>query len=180
MKFVFTKTKIPGLVIVEPEVGSDERGSYSESYKASEFLKAGIKDVFVQENRSISRRGVLRGLHYQRAPRAQAKLVRCMRGRVFDAVVDLRPRSKTYGKSFAIELSGENGLMLYIPAGFAHGFCAITDGVEVLYKCSGEYAPGHEGGVIWNDPKLKIKWPVKNPIISEKDLVWPQLDARRK
>jgi len=180
MRFIFKKTKIAGLIVVKPEVRADERGTASEGYKYSEFAKAGIKDYFVQENRSVSRKGVLRGLHYQKAPHAQAKLVRCGRGRIYDVAVDLRPRSKTYGKSFGIELSEANGLMLYIPEGFAHGFCAITDGVEVLYKCSGEYAPGHEGGVIWNDPKLKIKWPVKNPIISEKDLVWPQLDARRK
>ncbi|OGR43279.1 MAG: dTDP-4-dehydrorhamnose 3,5-epimerase [Elusimicrobia bacterium GWA2_61_42] len=175
MKFVFTKTKIPGLVIVEPEVGSDERGSYSESYKASEFLKAGIKDVFVQENRSISRRGVLRGLHYQRAPYGQAKLVRCGRGSMFEAVADLRPGSRTFGHTFAIELSDANGLMLYVPAGFAHGFYIINDGTEVIYKCSKEYNAGHAAGLRWNDPDLKIKWPTKSPILSEKDKALPFL-----
>jgi len=129
----------------------------------------------VQENRSVSRRGVLRGLHFQRAPHAQAKLVCCRRGRIYDAVVDLRPRSKTYGESFGLELSGENGLMLYVPAGFAHGFCALADGSEVVYKCSDEYAPACEGGLRWNDPALKIKWPVKRPIVSERDAALPLL-----
>ena len=180
MPFEFEKLELAGAVLIKPRVFPDARGFFVEGYKKSDFAAAGIAAEFVQDNHSKSDKGVLRGLHYQKAPHAQAKLVRCGRGRIYDVAVDLRPRSKTYGKSFGIELSEANGLMLYIPEGFAHGFCAITDGVEVLYKCSGEYAPGHEGGVIWNDPKLKIKWPVKNPIISEKDLVWPQLDARRK
>ena len=176
MKFTFTRTKFAGLVVVKPEVGSDERGTYSESYKASEFRKAGIKDVFVQENRSVSRKGVLRGLSYQRAPYAQARLVRCGHGRIFEAVADLRPGSKTYGKSFHIELSEANGLMLYMPAGFAHGFCALTDRAEVMYKCSKEYAPGHAAGIRWNDPDLAIKWPVKAPILSPKDSALPFLE----
>lgn len=178
MKFIFKKTPLPGLIIIKPEVRADARGTASESYKYSEFKKAGIKDVFVQENRSISRRGVLRGLHYQRAPKAQAKLVRCPRGRVFDTVVDLRKRSKTYGKSFSVELSEANGLMLYIPAGFAHGFCALEAGTEVVYKCSSEYAPAHEGGLRWDDPALKIKWPVKKPMVSDRDANLPLLGEK--
>lgn len=178
MKFIFKKTRIPGLVIVKPEVGSDERGTYSENYKASEFRKAGIKEVFVQENRSISRKGVLRGLSYQLPPHAQAKLVRCGRGRVFEAVADLRPGSKTFGKSFGLELSDANGLMLYMPAGFAHGFLALTEGAEVMYKCSKEYAPGHTAGLRWNDPILAIKWPVKRPKVSPKDANLPFLEKR--
>lgn len=180
MKFTFKKTPIAGLIVVEPEVGGDERGTFSENYKASEFRKAGIKDVFVQENRSVSRRGVLRGLHYQVSPRAQAKLVRCGRGRIFDVAVDLRRGSKTFGKNYALELSEANGLMLYIPAGFAHGFYALTDGAEVMYKCSKEYSPGHDAGVRWNDPDLKIKWPVKEPMLSPKDSALPFLADRHK
>lgn len=175
MKFTFRKTKIPGLIVVKPEVGCDARGTFSENYKASDFRKAGIKDVFVQENRSISHKGVLRGLHYQRAPHAQARLVRCGRGRIFEAAVDLRPGSRTFGKNFTIELSDANGLMLYMPAGFAHGFYILTDGAEVMYKCSKEYAPCHDTGLRWNDPALKIKWPVKNPKLSAKDCSLPFL-----
>ncbi len=156
--------------MVKPEVGSDARGTFSENYKMSEFKKAGIKDVFVQENRSVSRKGVLRGLHFQLAPHAQAKLVRCGRGRIYDVAVDLRPRSRTYAKSFGLELSEANGLMFYIPAGFAHGFYALTDKAEVMYKCSKEYAPAYDSGVRWNDPKLAINWPLAGkPKISEKD-----------
>lgn len=179
MRFTFTKTGLAGVVVVKPEVGSDERGTYSESYKASEFKKAGIKDVFVQENRSISRRSVLRGLSYQRAPYSQARLVRCGRGRIFEAAADLRPGSKTYGKSFCVELSEANGLMLYMPAGFAHGFLALNDRTEVMYKCSKEYKPAYSAGIRWNDPDLAIKWPVKNPILSPKDSSLPFLkDAK--
>lgn len=175
MKFIFTKTSLPGLVIVKPEAGRDGRGTFSENYKASEFRKAGIKDIFVQENRSVSRKGVLRGLHYQRAPHAQAKLVRCGRGRIFEAAADLRPGSRTFGKAFTLELSEANGLMLYLPAGFAHGFYALTDGAEVMYKCSKEYAPAYDTGVRWNDPALGIKWPVKKPKLSPKDSKLPYL-----
>jgi dTDP-4-dehydrorhamnose 3,5-epimerase len=179
MKFIFRKTRLPGLLVVKPEVRADARGSASENYKYSEFRKAGITHYFVQENKSVSRRGVLRGLHFQRAPKAQAKLIRCARGRIYDVAVDLRPRSKTYGRSFGLELSEANGLMLYIPVGFAHGFCALTDGAEVLYRCSDEYSPPHEGGLRWNDPALKIKWPVKRPVVSERDANLPLLEAKK-
>jgi dTDP-4-dehydrorhamnose 3,5-epimerase len=179
MKFIFIKTRLPGAVVVKPETGRDGRGTFSENYKMSEFKKAGIKDVFVQENRSVSRKGVLRGLHFQRRPHAQAKLVRCGRGRILDVIADLRPGSKTFAKSFAIELSGANGLMLYVPPGFAHGFFALTGGAEVIYKCSREYAPSHDAGVRWNDPALRIKWPVKKPVLSAKDAALPLVkDAR--
>ena len=181
MKFTFRKTNIPGLIVVKPEVVRDGRGTGSESYKASEFRKAGIKDVFVQENRSVSRKGVLRGLHYQRAPHAQARLLRCGRGRIYEAVADLRPGSGTFGKSFGLELSEVNGLMLYMPAGFAHGFYALTDGAEVIYKCSKEYAPSHYTGLRWNDPALGIKWPVNGkPKLSEKDGKLPFFEGIRR
>jgi len=179
MRFIFKKTKIAGLIVVKPEVRADERGTASEGYKYSEFAKAGIKDYFVQENRSVSRKGVLRGFSYQLPPYGQAKLVNCVKGRIFDAVVDMRPRSETYGKAFAIELSRENGLMLYIPDNFAHAFCALTDGAEVSYKCSREYAPGHHAGLRWDDPALRVKWPVKRPKVSAKDLAWPLLAAKK-
>lgn len=180
MKFIFKKTKLSGLIVVKPEVRADARGTASEGYKYSEFAKAGIKDYFVQENRSVSRKGVLRGLHYQKAPHAQAKLVRCGRGRVYEVAADLRPGSKTYGKAFGLELSETNGLMLYVPEGMAQGFCALTDGAEVVYKCSREYAPGHEGGLRWDDPALRVKWPIKKPKVSEKDLAWSLLAAGKK
>jgi len=175
MRFIFKKTGIPGLVLVKPETGSDARGTYSEIYKFSVFKAAGLRAVFVQENRSVSARGVLRGLHFQRRPYAQAKLVSCGRGKVFDVAADLRPGSETFGKSFGVELSGENRLMLYIPEGFAHGFYALTGGAEVSYKCSKEYAPGHDAGVRWDDPDLAVKWPVKRPVLSPKDGALPLL-----
>jgi dTDP-4-dehydrorhamnose 3,5-epimerase len=180
MKFIFKKTKIAGLIVVKPEVGCDERGTFSENYKASEFRKAGIKTLFVQENRSVSRKNVLRGLHYQTAPHAQAKLVRCGHGRIFEVAVDLRPRSKTFGKHYTLELSEANGLMLFIPEGFAHGFYALTDKAEVMYKCSREYAPAHDAGVRWNDPALAIEWPCRRPVLSAKDKILPLLAERRK
>jgi dTDP-4-dehydrorhamnose 3,5-epimerase len=173
MKFTFKRTPIAGLIVVKPGVGSDERGTFSENYKVSEFRKAGIRTVFVQENRSVSRKNVLRGLHFQRPPHAQAKLVRCGQGRIFEVAVDLRPRSKTFGRSFAIKLSPADGLMLYIPEGFAHGFYALKDHSEVIYKCSREYAPSHDGGVRWNDPDLKVKWPCRRPKLSAKDGALP-------
>jgi len=175
MKFVFIKTKIAGLTLVKPETGRDERGTFSEIYKLSVFKKAGLRDIFVQENRSVSARGVLRGLHYQRGSFAQAKLVSCRRGKIFDVAADLRPGSRTFGRSFGVELSGENGLMLYVPPGCAHGFYALTDGAEVSYKCSKEYAPAHDAGVRWDDPGLAVKWPGKKPLLSPKDLALPLL-----
>jgi len=182
MNFKFKKTPIRGLIVVEPEVFKDERGECSENYKASEFRKAGINDIFVQENRSISCKGVLRGFRYQRAPHAQARLVRCGRGEIFEAAVDLRPRSRTYGTAYSLRLSEANGRMLYMPPGFAHAFLALTDEAEVVYKCSKEYAPAYEGGFRWNDPALKIKWPVKYPKVSVKDAwlpgLWEQLQKR--
>ena len=162
-------------MLVQPGLFSDERGMASENYKASGFRRAGIKHVFVQENRSVSRKGVLRGLHYQRSPYGQAKLVRCGRGRVFNTAVDLRPGSKTFGKSYCGILTGADGSMLYIPEGFAHGFLALTDGAEVVYKCSREYSPKHYTGLRWNDPALRIKWPLKKPVVSVKDSGLPLL-----
>ncbi|MDD2806205.1 MAG: dTDP-4-dehydrorhamnose 3,5-epimerase [Elusimicrobiales bacterium] len=175
MKFEFKKTRIPGLLVIRPEARPDARGAAAEIYKASEFRKAGIRETFVQENRSVSRRGVVRGFHYQRPPAAQARLVRCGRGRIYNVAVDLRRGSRTYGRAYGLELSDANWLTLYAPAGFAHGFCALTDGAEAVYKCSREFSPAHYAGLRWNDPALKIKWPVARPKVSVRDAELPLL-----
>ena len=175
MRFLFDKTPVKDLLVVKPETGRDDRGTFSEQYKLSEFRKGGITCRFVQQNRSVSRKGVLRGLHFQRAPRAQAKLVRCGAGRVYDVAVDLRPRSPTFRASFGLELSPENNLMLFIPEGFAHGFYALTDGAEVEYFCSREYSPAHDAGVRWDDPELAVKWPRGPRVLSPKDAGLPAL-----
>ncbi len=167
--FKFTKTEISGVILVEPQVFEDERGFFCETYKKSEFLANGITDEFVQDNHSKSKKNVLRGLHYQTGPYAQAKLVRCIKGKIFDVAVDIRKDSPTYLKWVGYILSEENKNQLYIPAGLAHGFCALEDGTEMVYKCSKEYFPDSEKGIIWNDPQLAIKWPVEEPILSAKD-----------
>jgi len=175
MPFVFNKCEIPGPVIVEPKVFGDERGFFLESYKRSDFVKNGIDVDFLQDNHSLSSKGVLRGLHYQTPPFAQAKLVRVTSGAVWDVAVDIRKNSPTYKQWVAVELSGENRKMFFIPEGFAHGFVALTDNVNLMYKCSSEYSPEHDAGIIWNDPELAVKWPVANPLLSDKDLVLPLL-----
>lgn len=175
MPFIFTKCEIPGPVIVEPRVFGDDRGFFLESYKKSDFVKNGIDVEFLQDNHSLSSRGVLRGLHYQKPPFAQAKLVRVISGAVWDVAVDIRKKSPTYKKWIAVELSGENKKMFFIPEGFAHGFVAITDDVQLMYKCSNEYSPQHDAGIIWNDPEIAIQWPVDNPVLSDKDIILPFL-----
>lgn len=167
--FQFIKTEIPEVVLIKAQIFSDERGFFMETYKKSEFVLNGIKDDFVQDNYSSSSYGVLRGLHYQIAPKAQAKLVRCIVGEIFDVAVDLRKNSPTYLKWVGYVLSAENKQQLYIPKGFAHGFCVLKNNTEIIYKCSEEYAPEFEKGIIWNDSSINISWPVKNPIISLKD-----------
>jgi dTDP-4-dehydrorhamnose 3,5-epimerase len=175
MPFVFNKCEIPGLVIVEPRAFADERGFFLESYKKSDFVKNGIDIEFMQDNHSLSSKGVLRGLHYQKPPYTQAKLVRVIKGTAWDVAVDIRKNSPTYKKWIGVELSGENRKMFYIPEGFAHGFVALTDEVHLMYKCSNEYSPSHDAGIIWNDPELAIEWPVDGPLLSDKDLVLPYL-----
>ena len=167
----FIKTEIPGVVIIEPKVHQDPRGFFYESYCEKLFVANGIKDHFVQDNISFSAKGILRGIHCQVAPRAQAKLVRVTQGSAFDVAVDVRPKSKTFGKFFTIVLSAENKKMLYIPIGFLHGFCALEDGTEFAYKVSDYYSPEHELGVLWNDPGLAIPWPKMDCafILSDKD-----------
>jgi len=177
MPFTFTKAPIEGLVIIEPRAFPDERGYFMESYKQSDFEKAGILGPFVQDNHSRSKRGVLRGLHFQRPPYAQGKLVRVSRGRAWDVAVDLREGSPTFGKYFALELSESNRLMFWIPAGFAHGFLALEDDTELQYKCTAEYNAASDGGLRWNDPDIAIAWPDIGiaPIVSAKDAALPTL-----
>ena len=171
MPFEFERLQIPDVILVKPKVFGDNRGFFMETYKKSEFIKNGITDEFVQDNHSKSGAKVLRGLHYQEPPYGQAKLVRCPRGRIYDVAVDIRPNSKTFGKYVKVELSEENKFMLYIPDGFAHGFVVLSDGAELLYKTSGEYAPQADRGIIWNDNDINIDWNIDfEPILSEKDM----------
>lgn len=172
----FIKTEIDGLVIVEPKVFVDHRGFFMESWSERAFAEAGLNYTFVQDNHSSSTvKGTLRGIHFQRGDKAQAKLVRCVRGRVLDVAVDLRPGSPTYKKWVAVELSEENKRMVMIPRGFGHGFVTLTDNVEFLYKADNPYAPESEGGIRWNDPELNIDWGLQNPVLSDKDKVNPFL-----
>jgi len=165
-----TKTNIDGLIIIEPKIFKDNRGSFFESWNVKKFQEIGIEDHFVQDNQSSSSRGVLRGLHFQNPPYVQAKLVRVIRGSVLDVAVDLRSNSPTYGKHFTIVLSGENFKSFYIPKGFAHGFIALEDNTVFSYKCSDVYNKESEGCLIWNDKDLGIEWNINNPIISPKDV----------
>lgn len=175
----FIKTPIQDVIVVEPKVFQDPRGCFYESYRKQLFARNGIKDNFVQDNVSCSSKGVLRGLHYQVAPRAQAKLVRVVRGSVYDVAVDIRPRSKTFGKSFSVVLSAVNKKMLYIPKGLAHGFCVLEEGTEFTYKVSDYYSPEHERGILWSDPTLAIAWPkLDGPfMLSDKDKKYPLLTS---
>jgi dTDP-4-dehydrorhamnose 3,5-epimerase len=176
MPFEFERLAVADIVLVRPRAFGDARGFFLESYRKSEFERAGIRGEFVQDNHvRTAQRGVLRGLHFQRDPHAQAKLVRCVRGRVFDAALDLRRESPTFGKSACVELSEADRAMLYVPRGFAHGYVTLTDDSEVLYKVDAEYAPAAEGGVLWSDPDLAIPWPVGDPILNDRDRAWPRL-----
>ncbi|MGI6046820.1 MAG: dTDP-4-dehydrorhamnose 3,5-epimerase [Petrimonas sp.] len=165
------KTEIEGLVIIEPEVFSDERGYFFESFSQREFEEKVCKTVFVQDNESKSIYGVLRGLHFQKPPFAQAKLVRVVSGKVLDVAVDIRKGSPTFGKHVSVELSGANKRQLFIPRGFAHGFAVLSNEAVFQYKCDNYYAPDYEDGILWNDPVLEIDWkiPMKDVILSEKD-----------
>ncbi len=173
MPFEFDETGLAGLLLIRPRVFGDGRGFFLELYKHSEFVKAGIAEHLVQDNYSRSARGVLRGLHYQKGLLAQGKLVMCMQGAIYDVAVDIRKGSPHYGKWVAVELTAENRHMLYVPKGFAHGFQVLSESAEVLYKCTAEYSPEDERGIIWNDPELAIPWPLPNPVLSGKDGVNP-------
>jgi len=164
------KTKIEELCLIQPDVFPDERGYFYESYQKDKFLKLGIDANFVQDNESMSGKGVLRGLHFQSPPFAQGKLVRVVSGAVMDVAVDLRLHSETYGKWESVKLSAENKLMLWIPEGFAHGFITLEDNTIFQYKCTNYYNRESERGIIWNDPNLSIDWGTDNPLVSEKDL----------
>ena len=170
-KITVTPCDIEGLYVIEPTVFKDERGYFVETYNQNDMKEAGLDMVFVQDNQSMSTRGVLRGLHFQKQF-PQGKLVRVVRGKVFDVAVDLRSDSKTYGKWFGVELSAENMKQFYIPEGFAHGFLVLSDEAEFCYKCTDFYHPGDEGGLAWNDPEIGVEWPLEEGgdlIISEKD-----------
>lgn len=170
------KTDIEDLVVIEPIVHGDHRGWFMETFSAKELEKHGINTVFVQDNQSFSaQKNTLRGMHFQNAPMAQTKLIRCTRGAIIDVVVDLRKNSKTYKKWFSIELSAENKKQLYIPKGFAHGFVTLTENVEVQYKVDEFYSKEHDRSIRFDDPEIGIKWEVENPILSEKDLNAPLL-----
>lgn len=176
-KITVTPCDIEGLYVIEPTVFKDERGYFVETYNQNDMKEAGLDMVFVQDNQSMSTRGVLRGLHFQKQF-PQGKLVRAVRGKVFDVAVDLRSDSKTYGKWFGVELSAENMKQFYIPEGFAHGFLVLSDEAEFCYKCTDFYHPGDEGGLAWNDPEIGVEWPLEEGvdlIISEKDQKWKGL-----
>lgn len=173
------KTEIEGVVIIEPKIFGDERGYFFESFNAAEFArKVGVNTVFVQDNESKSKYGVLRGLHFQKGEFAQSKLVRVVEGRVIDVAVDIRRGSPTFGKYVAVELSKENKRQLFIPRGFAHGFAVLSEEAVFQYKCDNLYAPEHEGAIAWNDPKIGIDWQIRpeDAILSEKDKKHPTLD----
>lgn len=176
-KIKVTPCDIEGLYVIEPTVFRDERGYFVETYNQNDMKEAGLDMVFVQDNQSMSTRGVLRGLHFQKQY-PQGKLVRVVRGAVFDVAVDLRADSKTYGKWFGVELTAENMKQFYIPEGFAHGFLVLSDEAEFCYKCTDFYHPGDEGGLLWSDPQIGVDWPLEEGIeliISEKDQKWKGL-----
>jgi len=165
----FTPSELPDVLIIQPRVFEDERGFFLESYQKQRFTAAGILFDFVQDNHSLSRRGVLRGLHYQ-IQQAQGKLVRVIAGEIFDVAVDIRRNSPTFGKWMALNLSAENKTMLWIPPGFAHGFYVLSEQAEVLYKATDYYAPQSERTLLWNDPTINIRWPNgPQPLVSPKD-----------
>jgi len=173
----FIETGFPGLIIFEPQLWGDDRGYFYESYNQNTFLQAGIAESFIQDNQARSVYGVVRGLHFQRNPYAQSKLIRVLQGNILDVVVDLRVGSPTYGKSFMIELSGENRKQLLVPKGFAHGYSVLSETSEVFYKCDEFYNKESEGGLLYNDPALQIDWqvPADKMILSPKDLIHPTL-----
>lgn len=166
----FQETSLKGAYIIKPKIFRDERGFFLEFYSKKLFDEQGIKADFVQDNHSMSfKKGVLRGLHFQLPPNEQTKLVQVTRGKVYDVIVDLRKNSPTFGKWEGFELGADNFEMLFIPRGFAHAYCTLENNTEFMYKVDGFYAPESDSGIIWNDPDLKIDWPIKNPILSEKD-----------
>lgn len=170
-----TQTKLPGVVIIEPKIFGDERGFFVETYSAERYrTQAGIDLAFIQDNRSHSPRGVLRGLHFQRT-HPQGKLVSVMQGSVYDVAVDINPDSATYGQYVGVELTGKNHLQFYVPPGYAHGFCVLSETVDFVYKCTDYYYPEDEGSLAWNCPEVGIEWPITDPTLSAKDKNAPNL-----
>jgi dTDP-4-dehydrorhamnose 3,5-epimerase len=174
-KFTFIKTDIKGPIIIEPKVLEDKRGFFTETYNYKEFKKNGIQEIFIQDNYSSSKKNVLRGLHFQREPYGTSKLVQCIEGEIFDVIVDIRPKSKSFGKWIGIVLSEKNKKMLYIPQGFAHGFYVTSKKARIMYKVTQYYFSKYDAGVKWNDPKLSISWPCSRPLVSTKDAGLPFL-----
>jgi dTDP-4-dehydrorhamnose 3,5-epimerase len=174
MAFKFKQTKLKEVLEIEPSIFSDSRGFFMETFKETDF-KNQITEKFVQENHSKSIKNTLRGLHFQINPKGQGKLVRCISGSILDVAVDIRKESENYGKWVSVVLSSENKKMLYIPKGFAHGFLALEDDTEIIYKCTEEYSKEHESSIIWNDSEIGIDWGINNPILSEKDKIAPKL-----
>jgi dTDP-4-dehydrorhamnose 3,5-epimerase len=172
MKIV--ETDLPGVVLVELKSFSDSRGYFMETWSRDRYAEAGLSEPFVQDNLSYSGQGVLRGLHFQH-PRGQGKLVQVLSGEVYDVAVDIRPDSPSFGRWTGQVLSDQNRLQVYVPAGFAHGFCVLSDSALFVYKCTDFYDPKTEGGVLWNDPDLGIRWPVEHPLVSDKDSLFPRL-----
>ena len=169
-----TETKLPGVVIIEPKVFGDARGYFFETWQEQRYAAVGIQENFVQDNVSFSARGVLRGLHYQ-SPHAQGKLVSVLQGEVYDVAVDIRVGSPTFGQWVGVTLSSDNHRQLWIPLGFAHGFCVVSDTAYFTYKCTDIYAPQAEGGIIWDDPDIGIAWPCEDVQLSDKDKTYPRL-----
>lgn len=177
MPFEFRRLNINDVILISPKVFGDERGFFMETYQKSVFAENGIDVEFIQDNHSKSSKGVLRGLHYQKNPKAQAKLVRCTNGEILDVAVDIRKDSPTFGKWVAEILSEENKNMLFIPAGFAHGFVVLSDTAELIYKASNEYSPQNDRGIRWNDSDINVDWGIEfEPLISEKDSKQPYLN----
>lgn len=177
MPFRFEQLEIPEVMLVEPKAFADHRGYFVETYKRSDFEANGIPELFVQDNHSYSVRGVLRGLHYQMDPKAQGKLVSVIQGEIFDVAVDIREGSPTYGRWVGVTLSAKDHQMLYVPAGFAHGFCVVSNEADVVYKVTEEYAPEVDRGIRWNDPDVGVRWPIAQPLLSPKDAQLPLLRA---
>jgi dTDP-4-dehydrorhamnose 3,5-epimerase len=173
MPFEFFETELSGVYYIKIKKNLDDRGFFMESYKRSEFISNGITDKFIQDNHSRSSKGVMRGLHYQKNPKAQGKLIRVLSGEIFDVAVDIRNGSPTYGKWIGKSLSEDKANMLFVPPGFAHGFCVMSKQADIFYKTTDEYAPEYDSGIIWNDPELNIQWPITNPILSAKDAQLP-------
>lgn len=176
MNFTFERLKIPDVILIKPKPFKDDRGFFLESYKASVFKDGGISDTFVQDNHSRSSQGILRGLHYQKEPKAHSKLVSVVRGEILDVAVDIRKGSPTYGQWVSAVLSEDNHHQLFVPLGFAHGFYVLSKTADVTYKISSEYAGDHDRGIAWNDPTIGIDWGTASPILSERDKVQPSLD----